>query len=1014
MTKKKAAKGRKQEKGLRPSSQPASTPPVGASSVLPAQARLTQIPQAAPSAAKADAKPDRQEPGPAKKFPIVGIGASAGGLEAFTTFLKALPPDTGMAFVLIQHMDPTHQSILDRLLAKDTVMPVTQVVDGMPVEPNHVYVIPPNTEMTISNGTLRLVGRPVGTAGYHPIDTFLSALAEDQSVRAIGIILSGIASDGTKGLQAIKAEGGITFAQDEESAKYSGMPRHAVAAGCVDLVLPPDKIARELSRMILHPYLQIAPQAVESELSAGEDALRKVLRLLRSSTGVDFSNYKQTTIQRRIARRMLVRRCETLGQYAKYASDHPEEVQALFEDVLIHVTGFFRDPQVFEFLKSSVFPRLPAALEAGEPIRIWVPGCSSGEEVYSIAITLHEALGDMVSSTKVQMFGTDISDTDIRKARAAFYSESAVADVSPDRLRRFFVKVEGGYQIAKPLRELCVFARHDVTKDPPFSHLDLISCRNVLIYFGSVFQKKVLNYFHYALKENGFLILGKSETVSAAPDLFSLDYRDANVYAKIASRTHPLTEFRRHEPEQMAAAAIAQLPAQGFDLRKEAERIILERYAPPAFVINAGLQILHFQGDTSPFLKPVPGESSFSLVKLVRPELMLEIRTAIHEAKQSGAAARHENIRFKRNGNTNLVDLEVVPVAGRAPKGENFVVLLQDLRPANSSKRPPVPRMKPRESDQQIDQLKRDLALSQDNLRAVVEDQEAANEEVRAANEEILSSNEELQSTNEELETAKEELQSSNEELATLNDELQNRNLELSQTASDLNSLLNAVDIPIVILGNDRCIRRFTPAAQQLLNLIPTDIGRPIVQIRPNLQLPSLDQVAAEVIDTLHPLEMEVRDDNGHWYLLRVRPYKTAENLLEGILIAVIDINDVKQLSTAIVETIAEPLLVMDANLRVITANPAFYEKFQVSRAETEERPLFELGNGQWDIPQLRELLERVLPEKKTVENFKVAHEFPSIGRKTMLLNARQLHQDQTGSQKVLLAVEDVSQTKQP
>ena len=1013
MVNKKSAKRKTPPKGLRPPLQPPAKPSGDGVGLLAAQAKPTETAPVTATAAKADAKPDRQDASPAKSFPIVGIGSSAGGLEAVTTFLKALSPDTGMAFVLIQHMDPTHQSLLDRLLAKDTAMPVAQVVDRMPVEPNHIYVIPPNTEMTISKGFLRLVGRPVGAAGFHPIDTFLGALAADQSVRAIGIVLSGIGSDGTKGLQGIKAEGGITFAQDEESAKYSGMPRQAVAAGCVDLILPPDKIARELSRMILHPYLQIAPQAVESEVSTGEDALRRVLRLLRSTTGVDFSNYKPTTIQRRIARRMLVRQCETLGQYAKYASEHPEEIQALFEDVLIHVTSFFRDPEIYAFLKSSVFPRIIATLDPSEPIRIWVPGCSSGEEVYSIAIVLYEVLGDAASSTKVQIFGTDISETDIRKARAAFYSESAVADVSPDRLRRFFVKMEGGYQIAKPLRELCVFARHDVTKDPPFSHLDLISCRNVLIYFASAFQKKVLNYFHYALKENGFLILGKSETVSAAADLFNLDYRDANVYMKIVSRIHPLTEFRRSEPEQMmAAAAVAPLPGLGFDLRKESERIILERYAPPAFVINAGLQILHFQGDTSPFLRPVSGESSFSLVKLVRPELMLEIRTAIHEVRKSGAAVRHENIRFKRNGDANLVDLEVVPVEGRAPKGENFVVLLQDLRPATLTRKLPVPRMKPNEADQEIDRLKRDLALSQDNLRAVVEDQEAANEEVRAANEEILSSNEELQSTNEELETAKEELQSSNEELATLNDELQNRNVELTQTAGDLNSLLNAVDIPIVILGNDRCLRRFTPAAQQLLNLIPTDIGRPIVQIRPNLQLPSLDKVASEVIDTGHPLEMEVRDEQGHWYLLRVRPYKTAENRLEGILIAVIDINDVKQLSTAIVETIAEPLLVMAADLRVITANPAFYQKFQVSRQQTEGRPLFELGNGQWNIPRLRELLEQVLPEKKAVENFEVTHEFPSIGRKTMLLNARQLHQDQTGAQKVLLAIEDVSQTK--
>jgi len=439
--------------------------------------------------------------------------------------------------------------------------------------------------------------------------------------------------------------------------------------------------------------------------------------------------------------------------------------------------------------------------------------------------------------------------------------------------------------------------------------------------------------------------------------------------------------------------------------------IILDRYAPPAFVINAGLQILHFQGDTSPFLRPVPGESSFHLVKLVRPELMVAIRTAIHEGKKSGATVRHDNIRFKQNGTSSVVDIEVVPVAGRAPKGENFVVVLKDLRTATPAKKPAVAPIKTTEAEKQIEQLKRDLALSQENLRAVVEDQESANEEVHATNEEILSSNEELQSTNEELETAKEELQSSNEELSTLNDELQNGNLALSQTASDLNSLLSAVDIPIVILGNDRCLRRFTPAAQRLLNLIPTDIGRPIAQIRPNLELPSLDRVASEVIESLRPLETEVRDENGHWYLLRVRPYRTSENQLEGILIAVIDINDVKQLSTAIVETIAQPLVVMDAHFRVIMANSSFYQKFQVSREQTEERPLFELGNGQWNIPRLRELLEKVLPEKKTVENFVMEHDFPAIGRKTMRLNARQLQEDNTGTQKVLLAIEDITKS---
>jgi two-component system CheB/CheR fusion protein len=985
-------------------------PPTGAptSVVEPTRPQLTDgkgMPSAPPQTT-----PEAEA---ANHFPIVGIGASAGGLEAVTTFLKALAPDTGMAFVLVQHMEPTHHSMLDQLLAKDTAMPVAQVVDGMKVD-----IIPPNTEMTISGGFLRLVGRPVGTAGYRPIDTFLCALAEDQETRAIGIIFSGIGSDGTKGLQAIKAEGGITFAQDEESAKYSGMPRHAVAAGCVDLVLPPDQIARELARMIRHPYLKIAPQAFESEIPAEAGGIRKLFRLLRSATGVDFSNYKQTTIQRRIARRMLVQRCETLDQYAQYAAQHPEEVKALFEDVLIHVTSFFRDAEIYDFLKASVLPRIVAAAPRDEPIRIWVPGCSSGEEVYSLAIVLMEVLGEPPSHSGIQIFGTDISEVDIQKARAAMYPESIATDVSAERLRRFFVKTDSGYQVAKFIRAQCIFARHDVTKDPPFSRMDLISCRNVMIYFGSAFQKKVLSFFHYALKPSGFLVLGKSESVSATPDLFSVDDRKANVYRKIALAMRPFAEMKGVHPEGavsgQAPLVPLPLPLPSFDLRKAAEHLILSRYSPPALVVDSNLLVVYFQGDTSPFLKPQPGESSLRVLKLVRQELMLELRTAIQEAKKWRTAIFRENVRFKRDGQTNFVDLEVEPINGAASGTQAFVVLFHRLREtAHAKRQAKVVRRAKTAHQPEIEQLRRDLALSQEHLRSVIEDQEAATEEVRAANEEILSSNEELQSTNEELETAKEELQSSNEELATLNDELQKRNLELSQAASDLDSLLNAVEIPIVILGNDLCIRRFTSTAQGLLNLIPSDVGRPISQIRPNLELPNLDQLASEVIDSSFPLEKEVRDKSGHWYALRVRPYRTAENRLDGILIAVVDIHDLKELSTAVVETIAEPLLVMDSKLRVTSANAAFYQKFQTTCEQTEGKMVFELGNGQWNIPALRELFEKVLPEKQSVDNFKVKHDFPQIGTRTMLLNARQLHQAGAGIQKILLVIHDITDQKQ-
>jgi two-component system CheB/CheR fusion protein len=970
---------------------------------------------------KGSSEPVEQESGaasgppersPSKSFPIVGIGASAGGLEAFTSFLKALRADIGMAFVLVQHMDPTHESFLNRLLAKDTAMPVIQVTDGMAVEPNRVYVIPPNTEMTIHEGRLRLIARPGGETRHTPINSFLSALAEDQQSMAIGVILSGIGTDGTKGLQAIKAEGGITFAQDEESAKFLGMPQSAAAAGCVDLVLPPDKIARELSRMRRHPYLEIVQRPpATAELPPRENgSLRTIFRLMRSATGVDFTHYKQTTIRRRISRRMLVRRCETLAQYVKYVEGHPDEVRALFQDVLIHVTSFFREPEVYQALRSLVFPRVTANLASGETVRIWAPGCSSGEEVYSIAIALHEYFGETATQTGIQIFGTDISDLNIQKARAAIYSEASTEGLSAERLRRFFVKMEGGYQVTKQIREMCVFARHDLIKDPPFSRMDLISCRNVLIYLAPVLQRRVLEFFHYALKPSGFLILGKSESVSAGENLFSLEDQKSNVYCKVQTLTRPLPEFRMTEYERAVEAFPHRPPtALPFDLRKEAERLILDRYAPAGVIVDPDLRLVHFQGDTSPFLKPTPGEASFHLLKLVRPELILEIRAAIQEAKKRGTPAHREGVRFKHDSQMHQTDLEAVPIRGRSTKGADFLVLFPNHLPHISEKRRLAGKSGQAIEAKELERLKQDLASSQDNLRSLLEDQEAASEELRAANEEILSSNEELQSTNEELQTAKEELQSSNEELTTLNEELQNRNVELSRTANDLNSLLNAIEIPIVILGTDLRIRRFTPAAEKLLGLLASDVGRPIAQTRSNLDIPDLDRAASEVIERMVSVEREVQDHNGKWYVLRMRPYQTAENTIEGIVMVLVDIHDLKQYSTAIVETMRGCLLVLDPHLRVLLASPPFYTTFEAEKGETEGRLLPELGDGQWNIPPLLELLEKVLPEKKEVVDFELAHDFPKVGHKIMLLNARQLLEVGMGGPKILLVIEDVT-----
>jgi two-component system CheB/CheR fusion protein len=619
-------------------------------------------------------------------YPIVGVGASAGGLEAFRELLQTLPPDTGLALVLVQHLDPGHESLLAKLLANATAMPVCEVEEGMAVEPNHVYVIPPNKTMGIRNGTLHLIARGQPTTKHLPVDYFLTSLAEDRGNRAVGVILSGTASDGTLGLKAIKAEGGITFAQDSKSAKYDGMPRSAIAAGCVDLVLPPEAIARELARIGRHPYLRTQPPAPSAETTMeGDDDLRRLFVVLQKATGADFRYYKYSTIKRRIARRMLLHKLESLPQYLQFLHENPAEPAALCEDILIHVTGFFREPEAFQALAREIFPKVLDTKAPGESIRVWVPGCSTGEETYSVAMVLLECLGDRVSSVPMQIFGTDISEASIEKARAGVYSESSLAEVSAERLRRFFVKVDGGFQIAKSLREMCVFARQDMAHDPPFSRLDLISCRNVLIYMGPVLHKKVMGTFHYALRSTGFLMLGRSESMSGFTDLFTVVDREHKIWSK-----RPAELSRRFGPlaiggydKAIGTVAINAETQPRFDVQKEADRYVLHQCAPPGLIVNENLQILHFRGNSSPYLSPSPGEASLSLLRMVRPEFAVELRSAIHRAKKQGIAVRKEDIRVQRDGQPWDVCLQVVPLKG--DPGERFFLVLFHETPARRS-----------------------------------------------------------------------------------------------------------------------------------------------------------------------------------------------------------------------------------------------------------------------------------------------------------------------------------------
>lgn len=985
--------------------------------------------QASPVRRKATAPPapppvrDRRAKVPASKtgsFPIVGIGASAGGLEAFTQLLGALPVDTGLAFVLVQHLAPQHESMLATLLSHATTMPVHEAGDGLRIAPNHIYVIPPNTNLAVLRGRISLRPRTEVRGQHLPVDFFFRSLAADRKGRAIGVILSGTASDGTEGLRAIKAEGGLTFAQDEKSAKYDGMPHSAIAAGVVDTVLPPEGIARALARLGRNPDRTLPAAKADDPLPESDGEMSEIFILLRSATGVDFSVYKPPTLKRRIARRLALHKLETLAHYVRFLRETPQEVEALHEDLLINVTSFFREPKAFEVLARKIFPRLLKDRPAQTPIRVWVPGCSTGEEAYSLAIALIEFLGPKSARVPVQIFATDVSERAIGKARAGSYPAGIAADVSAARLRRFFGRHAGGYQISKAVRNLCVFARQDVTKDPPFSRLDLISCRNLLIYLGPDVQKRIISTFHYALKPGGLLLLGGSETIGGFAELFALADGGHKLYARkpAAHRMEMALPVRgpaetAADPAQPAAAALAA----GFDYQKEADRIVLGRYTPSGVVVNEALEILQFRGPTGRYLEPASGSASLNLLKMAREGLLLELRTALSDAKRHHAPARRAGVQVKTDGGFREVTVEVTPLRSGSAGASCYLVMFEEAAPLPRTTKTASAQRPPAAPDKFHTQLQQELTATKEYLESTIGDHERTNEELQSASEEILSTNEELQSTNEELETAKEELQSTNEELTTVNDELNTRNTELRQANNDLVNLLNGVQIPIVILGGDLRIRRFTPLAERLLNLIPTDVGRPLGDLRPQIIVPELERLIAEVMDSLAPREIEVQDRDGRWHSLRIRPYKTHENKIDGVILALVEIDtarralaearEAREFADAIVETVRHPLLVLDGDLRVTTANRAFYELFQVRPRETENRFVYNLGKAQWDIAKLRELLEDILPKSSRFENFEVDAEFTGVGRKKLVLNARRITDEGLKTKSILLAIEE-------
>jgi two-component system CheB/CheR fusion protein len=973
------------------------------------------------SVGHADAQPAGNGP-----FMVVGVGASAGGLEAFKQLLAHLPADTGMAFALVMHLDPTHESALAELLTEVTQMPVSEVQDGVSVAPNHVYVIPPNTSMVIEGGALRLGPRQKGRGRRLSIDAFLQSLAKDQNARALGVILSGTANDGTQGLKAIKAAGGITFAQAPKSAKFDGMPRSAIAAGCVDFILNPEGIAKELARISRRLYAPPKPDAEETARNSGKNDFNNILTLLRQATSVDFSLYKTNTLHRRIRRRMILNKLDGLEEYARYLGENVEEVENLYQDILINVTSFFRNPESFDVLKEKIFPRLIERRAPDEALRIWVMGCSTGEEVYSIAMVFTEFTSERSIHIPIQVFATDINEKSLERARAGLYSKNITADVSRERLRRFFTEAKGGYRVSKSLRDMCVFARQNVVADPPFSRMDLISCRNLMIYLESAVQKRILPLLHHALKPSGVLWLGSSETIGAATDLFEPEDKKHRFYNRKPTTGQPrLSYFTGAEARKKDRAPLTvesmEAPATSGEkeARREADRIILARYAPASALVDEELNVLQLRGDTTLYLERSHGKTTGNLLKLAREDLVLPIRAAIDKARKDEKLVRKKNLRVRHDGVTNGMNLEVIPLKHLLSHECYFLALFEtaETEPEGRGRKAGGARRK--SEGQRVKQLSQELAAARDYLQTVIEDYEAATEELQSTGEEVQSSNEELQSINEELETSKEELESSNEELTTLNEELNNRNVELARLNSDLANLLDSVQIPILMLDSELRIRRFTPAAEKLLNLLRTDMGRPISDLKLNLDYPDLERLIAEVIDTVSVKEREARDNAGRWHLLRAHPYKTPDGGIDGAVVAILDIDALKRnereikaerdYAQAVLRATRAPLIVLRADLRVHAANGAFYETFKVTPEVTEGRLFYDLGDRQWDTPQLRRLLEDTIQRDSFFNDYEVTQEFPTIGKRTMLINGRLLDDLESSPERILLSIDDMT-----
>ncbi len=854
-------------------------------------------------------------------FPVVAIGASAGGLAAFEAFFSGMPEkvDTGMAFVLVQHLAPDHKSILAELVNRYTRMSVFEVTDGMAVEPDCAYIIPPNRDMAFHQGTLQLL-EPAEPRGHRfPIDFFFRSLSKDRMDKAIGIVLSGTGTDGTLGVRAIKGAGGMVMAQTPSSTEYAGMPLSAINTGLLDYELPPGDMPRALMNYVKQTKNKTFQKAADSPVA--EDTLKKIFMLLRLQTGHDFSGYKPSTISRRISRRMAVHQMDTIEAYLEYLHKNKSEVEILFRELLIGVTNFFRDPEAFKALEEKVIPKIFDDKAPGATVRVWITGCSTGEEAYSIAMLFREHMEISRNNVGVQIFATDIDSQAIAVARGGVYPDSISFDVVEERLESFFTHEPDmqAYRIHKSIRDMMIFSEQDIIKDPPFSKLDLICCRNLLIYLGGPLQKKILPLFHYALNPEGFLFLGTSETVGEHGALFADVDRKAKIYRRMepSARAHRPFKGSCFPPlSPQGEGARRKMETAGFtknvSLAKMTEEILLEQVVPSAALVNQSGDILYFHGRTGKYLEPAPGESGLNnILKMAREGLRQELTLAIRKAAMDNAVVHRGGLRVRTNGDTITVNLTVHPVGAERAAKVNEILFLVTLEEAvfnnDIPKKVPTAGPVPGENFTEMEALRQELKNKNEYLQTTTEELESTNEELRSSNEEMQSVNEELQSTNEELETSKEELQTVNEELATVNAELQSKVEDLSRANNDMNNLLAGTGIGTIFVDHDMQILRFTPNVTRIINLIKSDVGRPVGHIVYNLMAyDSLLTDVQSVLDTLIPKEVEVSAADGMVYLMRIIPYRTLDNVIEGAVINFFDITERKKLERGLQKALDE------------------------------------------------------------------------------------------------------------